>query len=245
MTTCRMFGILGMLVAALAATAQDPPTAPKEKKVPSTFRAYLVVDKRFPAKTPPPVKPQDRDPRDRTDKMHCLVCDNGLSPVVAVFVRADPKGLARDTSGVVKLAKRVEDLIPKYRADKLAGFVIFLKTEGAAKPPVKVGGPEENGKTVELDAEYPDDENRDEYARDINDVATAANTPNIPFGLASVTSKSATLWEIKPEDEVTVIIYNRLRIVDRWVFKADGPNDEEVNKIITATKNMLPAPVGE
>jgi hypothetical protein len=240
MTIRRMFGILGMLVAALAATAQDKPDEKQSQKVPSTFRAYLVVDKRFPAKTPPPVKPQDRDPRDRTDKMHCLVCDNGLSPVVAIFVRADAKGLARDTSGVVKLAKRVDALIPKYRADKLAGFIIFLKTEGPPKPPVKVAGTDDSTKPVELDAEYPDDEKRDEYAREINDVAAAANTPNIPFGLAPATSKAATAWGIKPDDEVTVIIYNRLRIEGRWVFKGDGPDDKEIETIIAATKKMLP-----
>ncbi len=242
MTTRRLFGMLGILAALTTAAAQEPKADPKGRSemVPSTFRSFMVVDDRYPSKVNPPVKPEDRDPRDRTNKMHCLVCDNGLSPVVAVFVRADPKGLA--TSGVVNLAKAVDRLIPEpeYRADKLAGFVIFLKIEGPRKA-VTLTGPDDGNKTVELDAEYPDDEKRDLYATDIKDVAAAAKAPNIPFGLAPVSSEAATAWGIKDTDEVTVVIYNRLRIAKRWTFKADGPSDEQVKEIIAATEKMIKA----
>ena len=240
MTTRRLFGILGILAAVATAAAQEPKADPpgQPEIVPSPFRSFMVVDDRYPPKIPQPVKPEDRDPRDRTNKMHCLVCDNGLSPVVAVFVRADPKGLA--TSGVVNLAKAVDRLIPEpeYRADKLAGFVIFLKIEGSPRE-VTLTGPDDGNAKVELDAEYPDDEKRDLYATDIKDVAAAAKAPNIPFGLGPVSSKAATAWGIKDTDEVTVVIYNRLRIAKRWTFKADGPSDDQVKEIIAATEAMI------
>src|SRR4051812_24870930 len=67
----------------------DPPKAGKRAPIPSGFRAYVVLDDRYPhhgpadAK-PDTLKPDQRDPKDRTDKMHDLVGENGLSPVVAV-----------------------------------------------------------------------------------------------------------------------------------------------------------------
>src|SRR5438105_2600142 len=121
MTTVRLIGLLALFAAA-AAAGQDPkPPANSAKPgevVPANFRAYIVADDRFPPKVTPPVTNEDRDPRDRTNKMHCLVSENGLNPVVAVFVRADAKDLA--DKGVAKLAAAMNKIIPDYRADKLA-----------------------------------------------------------------------------------------------------------------------------
>lgn len=231
-----------MLLAAAAATAQQPKAPPPStakpgEVVPSTFRAYVVVDDRFPPKVNPPVKPEDRDPRDRTNKMHCLVCENGLSPVVAVFVRADASKIGGE-SGVVKLAKEIDRIIPDYRADRLAGFVAFLKIQGMPKT-VTVTDADGKSTAIELDAEYADDEKRDVYATEIRDLVKAAKTPSVPFTLAPANSKATAAWGIKPEDEVTVVIYNRLRVANRWTFGADGPNDAQVKEIIAATEKMI------
>jgi hypothetical protein len=167
--------------------------------------------------------------------MHCLVCDNGLSPVVAVFVRSDPKTLGG--SGVVKLAQAVEKIVPDYRADRLAGFVQFLKIEGMPKSvTIDADGTQT---VVELDAEYPDDENRDVHATEIRDLAKAANTPNIVYALAPVKSKAIDAWGIGANDQVTVIIYNRLRVAKRWTFDATGPTDAQIAEIIAATEEMI------
>ncbi|MBX9580747.1 MAG: hypothetical protein K2X87_10605 [Gemmataceae bacterium] len=234
MTTRRMFGMCGLLLAAAASAAQDPKAAgPSRAKpgepVPATFRAYLVTDDRFPPKVNPPAKPDDRDPRDRTGKVHCLVCETGLSPAVAVFVKADPKALGPD-SGVVKLAARLNKLIPQYRADRMAAWVHFLRLDG---PPKAVPVPGADA-PVELDAEYPDDERRDEYAREVRDLAKAADAPNVPFGLAPAKGKMVDAWGIGPDDEVTVILFNRLKVANRWTFKADGPTPAQIDEIAAA-----------
>src|SRR6478736_3128177 len=142
MTSRRTAGLAAGLVLAAAAAAQEPKvepkadpkdksTAQKGEWVPATFRAFLVADGRFPPKVSPPVKAEDRDPRDRTRKMHDLVGENGLSPVVAVFVRSDPTDLPG--SGVVKLAQALDKKIPDYRGDKLSGFVQFLWLDAPEK----------------------------------------------------------------------------------------------------------------
>ena len=241
MTTRRTLGMLTVLLAATGVAAQDPADAPSTGQVgqvvPSTFRAYVVVDDRFPPKTEEGKSELVPDPRNRTNKMHCLVCENGLSPTVAVFVRADPKTLDA-TSGVVELAQAVNRIVPEYRADRLSGFVSFLLVEGGPKT-VTAKGPGGADVVVELDAEYPDDEKRDVYADAIRDLAKAADTPNVPFTLAPAESKATAAWGVGPADEVTVVVYYRLRVKHRWTFPATGPTAEQVGEIIAATRTMI------
>ena len=247
MTPRRTAGLAAGLLLAAAAAAQEPKVDPKADPkaastaqpgewVPATFRAFLVADGRFPPKVPQPTKAEDRDPRDRTRKIHDLVGENGLSPVVAIFVRPDPDKLA--DSGVVKLVQALDKKIPQYRGDRLAGFVQFLQLGGMEKA-VALPNPDGTTTTVPLDAEFPDDEKRDEYADAILKLANAAKAPNVPFGLAPANGKAAAAWGIKAGDQVTVVAYNRMRVKNRWTFGAAGPSDAEVAAVIKATEEMV------
>jgi hypothetical protein len=229
-----------------------PPPTPKERAVgaavavaraatvanvvPSPFRAQLVVDNRFkqPIKTPDGDVP---DPRNRTNTMHCLVCEYGLSPTVAVFVRSDLTD-AKATSGLSKLIKGTDALIPKYRGDKLSAFVMYLKLDGGPKL-VTVKAPDGSDEKVEAAKEYPDDEKRDVYAKELSDFATALGADNVPFGLAPTTSPSVTAFSIGEGTPVTVVIYNRLRMARRWELKLDELTDEKIGEILAATEEMV------
>lgn len=274
MRTRRVIGLLGLLLATAALSrARDEPAAGGKAGdvIPATFRMFLVVDDRFPPKVSPPVKPEDRDPRDRTNKIHCLVCENGLSPMVAVFVRAEAKDL-QPTGGVARLIQSVNKLIPEYRGDKLSGFVAFLKTGSVAddfknvnistaiknaddsKATVDVAYgqnekvvtiTEKAGKTqTELNFEYPDDEQRNTWAGDIRALSNAVKAPNLPFGLAPISSKLTEAWGLAANDQVTVVIYNRYRIVKRWTFDANGPTDAQLKEITAAIEEMVSTPPG-
>ena len=252
MFTRRLIGTLGLLALATAAAAQDDkkdakkgPALPADV-VPATFRAQMVVDDRFPPKVNPPTKPEDRDPKDRTNKLHCLVCENGLSPSIGIFVRAPLAAEVNNQrqlvvgaeSGLAKLIKATDLLLPKYRGDKLSGFVMFLQLEGGTKL-VKVTQPDGSVVMEELDLEYPDDEKRDVYAKDIKDFSNAVKATTLPFGLAPVKSKSTAAWKLGDADDVTVVIFNRLRVVKRWALKADAIGDEQVKEILAATESMI------
>lgn len=246
---------LGLVASAALAGAQDvPPAAPtaaesalagaaafargasRANVVPQPFRAHLVVDNRFKLKVKGIDGTEGPDPRNRTGNIHCLVCENGLSPVVAVFVRADLKGLDA-TSGLAKLIKGTDTLIPKYRSDKLAAFTHFLKLEGGPKPVALPGGDPE--KPVIAAKEYPDDENRDQYVTEINDFAKAVLADNVPFGLAPKTSPSVSAFGLSPDVQVTVLVYSRLRMVERWELKLDELTNEKISEILTATEDMI------
>jgi hypothetical protein len=223
--------------AALAAAASVARGATVANVVPATFRSQLVADNRFKA----PVKNLDGsespDPRNRTGNIHCLVCEYGLSPVVAVFVRADLKG-ADATGGLGKLVKGTDALIPKYRSDKMAAFVTYLKLDGGSKL-VTVKAPDGSDEKVDAPKEYPDDEKRDVYAKEVKDFAAAVTADNVPFGLAPTTSPSITAFGIAEDTPVTIIIYNRLRMVRRWELKMDEITDEKIGEILAATEEMI------
>jgi hypothetical protein len=173
MTPRRTAGVVVFLAAALAAAnaGQDEPKADGTKAapkpgdrttIPAAFRSYIVLDNRYPHRAKidaklEDLKPDQRDPKDRTGKMHDLVCENGLAPVVAVFVREDAKKFGPE-SGLAKLAKALDAEIrkPKNRADKLAAFVIFLKLEGE---------PTLRGKTFTGELTIPEDRPADETGK--------------------------------------------------------------------------------
>jgi hypothetical protein len=229
-------------LAGLTVEAQQPKSAFPPDVIPSTFRAFLVTDSRFPPiKTGEGKNVQERpNPLNRAGKIHCLVCENGLAPVVAVFVRPEAKAFGAE-SGLAKLAKGVNGLIPKYRADKLASFVMFLNLDGGKKA-IKIPGAEGGTDTsLTVDQEYPDDEKRDTYTAEIREFANAVNTPNVPYGLAANKSDALTAWKIGEKDDITVVLYYRMRVVGQpWRFaKASDLTDEKVAEILKATENAI------
>jgi hypothetical protein len=160
MTRRRTAGLLALLaLLPLAAAGQDDPPKTGAKAggrtpIPAALPAFIVLDDRYPHRGPADAKPDQltpdqRDPRDRTGKIHDLVTEYGLAPVVAVFVRADAKSFGPD-SGLAKLVKALdaETRKPKNRAEKLAAFVMFLKLEG---------DPALRGKTFTGELTIPDD----------------------------------------------------------------------------------------
>ena len=240
----RACGLGLFILATTVSLAQDPiadvgkipSKGQKGELVPAPFRAYMVVDNRYPPKVPGSMNPDDRHPKDTTNKMHDLITEHGLNPVVAVFVR----GEAKQGTGVDKLAVEMNKLmtIPDYRGNKLASFVTFLRVEGMQKAE-KVTNPDKSETTVELDAEYPADEKRDVYATGIRDLASFVKAPNVVFSLAPLTSKAATAWNIDEKDDVTVVFFNRNRIVERWKFGPEGPDDGQIKAILVAVEESV------
>src|SRR6476646_8325141 len=115
----RTLSTVGLVaLCGFVALAQDPKVSYPADVVPATFRAFLVTDNRF-----PPIKEgegkdarETPNPLNRSGKIHCLVCENGLAPVVAIFVRPEAKAFGAE-SGLARLIKGVNTLIPKYRGE--------------------------------------------------------------------------------------------------------------------------------
>lgn len=208
---------LAGLTAGLTGLAQDP----KSAAVPANFRSFIVVDDRYPPKVSPPKKADDRDPRDRTFKLHDLVAERGLDPTAAVFTRAEP---AAD-SAAAKLAKGLDPLVAKHRANRFGAFVVFLT----------------------LDKEYPADERRSpdgSFLREVEQqkvqaLASQLKTARVPFGLAARKSDATTAWGLGDGDETVVVVYDRMKVVRRWAFpQGQPPTDAQVAEVLAAADKV-------
>lgn len=211
----RAWAILCFGLAAAPIWAQESPVP--AGTVPGTFRSFIASDQRYPKESV----------RNRQAKMHCLVCEAGLNPVIAVFTRTDPAMLTAETP-LGKLIKALgrsaadKDLggfVARHRAANAAAFVLFLT----------------------LDKPYPLDDRgeavkglvRDEQAQALRTAAEQLQAPGVPLALAATASPEAEAWKLDPAQEITVVVYNRMRIVKRWEFNADHPlNDAAIAEIL-------------
>ena len=201
--------------------AQDDKPKSATDSVPSSFRSYVVVDDRFPPKMAPVKRAEDRDPRDRTHKMHCFVCEQALNPVLAIFTHAKPE----EASAAAKLAKQLDPVVKDLRSSSFSAFVIFLT----------------------LEKEYPLDDLRnatggfvrEERAAEVEALGKQLATPRIPFGLAARVSQSTNDWGIGEADETVVVLYNRMKVIKRWSFPAGPPSDGEIKTILDTVKTVV------
>ncbi len=217
-----LFGILCSVL--VGSSAQEPKIlqVPKAKSVPGIFRMYLVYDKRF----------EKGDERNREEKLHDPVDEHGLFTVVAVFSRHIPKEMEDPLYAVMA---RQEKLATAYKTRRMGAFVGFLS----------------------LERDFADDETREPLARQIKDVGDAAKYKQLALSLAQATkvpegaepeskenlepATQVAKWGIKPEHDITIIVYNRFNIIKRMWFTKEKPPTEEDLKVIAATVDEVMA----
>ncbi len=198
------------LLGAAPVVAQEPEPKPVVKdgqRIPSTFRSFIVLDKRTDAK----------DPLNRTNKLHCLVCENNLNPVVAVFARSQPKGaddpLAKLTVALGKLLAT-----DQYKSRNFASFVIF----------------------VTLQKEFQSDDKRDDFAAAIKTWGETIGAGNVVLGLTGQTSDAVKAWNLNKDDDITVVLYHRMKPVrPAWTFAEGKMTEADIKAIVTATESEL------
>ena len=219
---CRRFarslGLLTLAVGSISfAPAQEPPTSlAAPALIPSGFRAFVATDDRF----------EKGSPRNRADKMHDLITDNALNPVVAVFSRLPPM-ISNNNQTVAnpevsKLAVKLNELVidKELKANRLGAFVTFLT----------------------LGKEYPEDDKRDDAAKQAKDLSAQLKTLGVPFSLAAGKSEQTDAWAIGEKDALTVVFYREMKVLQKWTFTSDKPlGDDDVKTIAAAVEKELRA----
>lgn len=211
---------LGLGVVALASTlpviAQEKD---KQDALTQGFRAFIVNEPRFPAS----------EIRNRTGKMQDLVCDHGLSPVVAVFSRTIPADASHPLNAIVN---KQDQLATDYAPNRLGTFVVFLS----------------------LKDEFRKDESRDARVGEIQRFSKEAMPKKTTFGLAEATETpdgtnqaavpaQVTGMGIDADDDLVIVFYNRFGVIKRWKFKADAPpSAEKLNELSAEVEKLLGKP---
>jgi hypothetical protein len=225
-----LMGVSVLMMLTGAGRSQPPMDATFQ--IPTPLPAFVVYDGRFPPITQD--GKTERDPRDRTGKIHCFICEYGLAPTFVIFLRADPKDLSAD-SPFGKLLRALDASISKYRGYKLNGLIVFLRTEAGEKA-VKLVDSDGQERVVAADKDYPDDDNRDRYVREIRDWIQALKLMNIPVALAPLTNKNIRAWGVKDDEAAMVVVYRRLKPLLPPVHFANlnALTDEQAKTIIDA-----------
>jgi hypothetical protein len=188
----------------MPASAQAPGDLKAGTSIPGPFRVFVASDTRTP----------EKDANNRTGKIHCFVCEAELNPAIAVFARTVPNA----ESPAVKLAGKLNELVTKYKSDRLFAFVAFLT----------------------LTKEYQEEEGRDAKAQAGKDVAAQAKATGVPFGLAAGKSAATDLYGLKESDDLTIVFFHRMKVVGKWTFSADKPpTDDDARAIAAAVAKEL------
>lgn len=188
-----------------------------QEAVPGPLRVYVAVDERTPKE----------DSRNRTDRMHCPVVENGLNPVAVVLSRTVPAG---DDAPAAKLIRELGKIAQKGRASNAAAAAVFLT----------------------LDGEYPADDKRAEKVAPVKALAGQLKSPAVLYGVASTKGEPGTpaeAWKVGDADDLVVVIYHRMQVAKkadgspaRWAYPAGGgPSDDDVKAIIDTFEREVKA----
>jgi ribosomal protein L29 len=163
---------------------------------------------------PGPFQPYNITGKERhRGKFHCLVSEHGLNPVVAVFVRGSDV-----SEPVMKLLEKLDEAVARNEKIRLGSFVVFMSE--ALTDVVK------------------EDDQREKESAEIND-----KTNKLKFVAAALDSLAAIkpLYKLDDQAEVTVVVYNKYKVLLARAFPKEGLKDEELQKLLDDIEAQLAA----
>jgi hypothetical protein len=142
---------------------------------------------------------------------HCLVCEFGLKPVVAVFVREPPTDPDKSKS-LLDLLTKLDDAVAAHQKAELCAFAVFLSKE------------------------YTDEATRKTLVKQLEDVATKFKQLVISVGGPDGPEK----YNLSAAADVTVLLYSRSKVVANFAFGKDKLTDKDVEAVLAAVEKMVP-----
>lgn len=203
--------------------------------LPLTFAALRAGDdeKKFlsgpqPGKTLPGPFDSRMINGDFKSKQHCLVCEYRLFPVVMVFVK-EPLGAKDipDDSPILYLLEKLEESMVRYEMFYLKGCGIFLS-------PYAHGSATREGdkKAEELVEEA---KNRQTLLRKLDKRAEKFKS----VVLATLPAEGPKDYKINPDAEVTIILFNSLKVIANEAFPEGKMTREDADRFIESLDKLV------
>jgi hypothetical protein len=161
---------------------------------------------------------------------HSLVCEHGLRPTVLVFLRDGGEG---PNPAALELLKKLDEIVPKHQAVGLKAFVVFLSADARSSVFVE--------KTEDVDKVLLEEERREKLRARLEKLAE-------PFQHVVVTAYPAEGppgYDISPKAEVTVILYERLKVTRNWSFGPGEIAPHAVQQVLEGIDKALRPPKKE
>ena len=159
------------------------------------------------------------------DRYHCLVCEHELNPVVMVFAREPAEG---KDQALADLLKKLDQAVARHQKNYLAGFIVFLSPDAksSATDATKV----EDAGTLVAEA----------AARETLIARLQARAEKLKSVVVSCFPAAGPKdYAINDKAEVTVVFYNRFKVLDNFAFKEGQFQGNDVDAIIKKVDERL------
>lgn len=219
-----MHGIFSLVFLALAPPGGDapapsienPPPYPEAgSNLPGPFTAINVNGK-------------------KRGQYNCLVSEHNLDPGVIVFIKGTEVPM-----GLEYLLKKLEEAVQRNVHIRLGGFVVFYvgKEETPPTPPTDNDFQKLKDAIFKLTRE---DDRMESLRIKVEDVARGAKLDNARAAFAP--RSSLAKYKIDDKTDVTVVLYDRFRVVDKvWSLTLEEMTEEKAKEIREAMYKKLGA----
>ena len=171
-------------------------------------------------------------------RQHCIVCDFGLNPSVLVFARESADG---KNGSLDELLKKLDELLEERDPDRpLHGAAIFLSPAArtAAIDPETADPSKLVEEATAREALYARLTKRAEGLKNLIVAAYPLEGPKEADG-ADAKTVGPKGYQLDPKADVTVLVYDRMRVKATFAF-ADGKlGDEDVEAITKKVREVV------
>jgi hypothetical protein len=144
-------------------------------------------------------------------KYHCLVCEHGLNPVVAIFAREPGDA----NQPLTQLLKRLDDAVSRHQKGQLGGFVVFLNED------------------------FAKEDRRGSLVQRLENLANGIKLQQVTLAVDGAAGPSG--YQINPEADVTVVLYVQHKVVANYAFRKGGLSEKDVETILAEVEKLVPA----
>jgi hypothetical protein len=145
---------------------------------------------------------------------HCLVCEYGVDPVVAVFSRTDPAKVGQNAA-LVDLLKKLDEAVGQHVRDRLHAFAVVLSEM------------------------YPNQDVRTTQLKALADAGSSAELKHVVLALGP-TNEPAN-YKLSKDAELIVLVYQEHKVLANFAYAKDKFTDKDITAILGAVDKMLTA----
>jgi hypothetical protein len=143
-------------------------------------------------------------------KPHCLVCEHGLNPVAAVFLREAPNP---DTPAA-SLLKKLDEAVARHERVKLGAFAVLLTDQF----------------TNELASKG--------LVQTLERLVSSLDLKGLVLSVGGAAGPEK--YNLNKDAAVTVLLYHEHKVVANFAFAKDKFSDKDVAAIVAAVDKMAP-----
>lgn len=209
--------ISALLLTALASLATLAPV-PADEEIKSGPQAGAVL--------PGPFDAFNVNGKRAKGRFHCLVCEFGLNPVVMVFAREPGEG---KEGSLHALLKKLDEAVEKHQSRFLSSFAVFLSPDARSS----ATDPKEDdpGKLV------AEAEARDALLNRLDELVKKQDFKHLV--VTCFPREGPKGYHINDKAEVTVVFYNKHKVIANFSFAAGTFKEENIDPILQKVEATL------